>query len=185
MLSSYGEVDIAAHQLARTDHLMSRQSALHCECLVHPHQPFYPGIDQQVVAYTYLYCRGIVVVHQHHVEQSRVKHDVTMVAQEGVAQSEVRGVSSKTRIIKGAAVGILPDDILHHRFHKSFLEVEGRLHSPESKSQQRVAYRLWQPGSKSLEHGRELAIVEQVIKCLLHLFRFIRSYLVKIPNIHR
>ena len=130
---------------------MGRQTTAHGEGFVHAHQSLDPRIDEQVVANANLYRRGIARIDEHHVEECRVEHDVTMVADEGVAVF-LLGIAFQTTVVKGATVGVLADDVFDDRLHEALLEVERCLHAPEGQAQDPVADAFGKPRGKALEH---------------------------------
>ena len=75
---------------------------------------------------------------------------------------------------------MLADDILHDGFHKPLLEVERGLDTLESEPQQSVADTFRQPRGKAFHQHIKLAVVEQVLKRLLHLLRLIRPNLIEL-----
>ena len=75
---------------------------------------------------------------------------------------------------------MLTDDVVDDRLHKPLLEVERCLHSLEGKTQQSITYGLWQPWCEALHDDVKLSVTQQVLEGLPHLFRLVRSYLVKL-----
>ena len=86
-------------------------------------------------------------------------------------------------IIEGETIGMFANNMPHDGLHEAHLEVERCLHPYECQLQQSITQTFRQPGDKTLQHYRELAIIEQVIKCLLHLPCLIWSYLVEFLDI--
>ena len=155
---SDSKMDIATHQLTALKHLVSRQSTTNRKGLVHTHQPLNPRIDQQIVANTYLHRSGIAILKQQQIKESRVEHDVTMIADKRVARSLF--IHRQQTIIKCTSIRMFADDILHYRLHKPLLEIKGRLHPNKSQTQQAVTKEFGQPGRKSLHDKIKLAVVQ-------------------------
>ena len=178
-------MDIAAHELAGTQHLVGRQSTAHGESLVHADQSLDPRIDEQVVANTYFNSGRIAAVDKQHVEKGRVKHDVAVVADEGVSSfmSHIDPIGRKCLIVERTAVGMFADDILYNGFHKPLLEVERCLHPCKGKPQEAIAQPFRQPRCKTLHHHIELTVVQQVVERLLHLSRLVGPNLVELVHI--
>ena len=171
-------MNIAAHELRGSKSLAERETATYREGFVHTDETFDPGIDEQIVANADLDSGRIAGLHEFHIEESRVEHDVTMVADKSVAMAFV--ISCKSSVIKLTAVSMFADDVVDNRLHETFLEVEGCPHTRESQTQQAIAHRLRQPWCKALHDDIKLSVTEQVLEGLLHLFRLIRSDLTKL-----
>ena len=89
-------------------------------------------------------------------------------------------VGQQLVMLEHTTVCMLTDDISYHRLHETHLEIQGRLHTHESQSQQSIAKELWQPRGKALHNEVKLAVVQQVIECLLHFLRLIRPDVIKL-----
>ena len=125
-------VDITTHELRGSQCFAQRQATAHGKSLVHAHQSLNPRINQQVIANTNLHGSGIARIHQHHIEECRVEHDVAMIRDERVTLVLI--ITSYRRVQKRASVGMLTDDIFHHRFHESFLEIKRCLDAHEGQA---------------------------------------------------
>ena len=84
--------DVPTHQLTGAQHLLWRESATHRKCLVHTNQSFDPRIDEQIVTNTYLNGCGIAMSHEHHIQESRIEHNIPVVADKREAIFELRDV---------------------------------------------------------------------------------------------
>ena len=90
LLLRNSEMDVPAHQLRCSQGLTKRQSATNGKGLVHTDESLDPRIDEQVVTDTNLYGSGITILDKLHVEKSRIKNNVTMVADEGITFFQLR-----------------------------------------------------------------------------------------------
>ena len=159
---------------------MGRQAAAHGERLVHTDEPLDPGIDQQVVANAYLNRRLIAGINQQYVQESRVEHYVAVVGDKGEA---LVALPFRQQVMaEGASIRMLADDVVHDGLHKPLLEVQRRLHALKCQAQCAIAQQLGQPRSEALHHHVKLAVANQLLERLLHLFRLIRPDFVERPT---
>ena len=183
-------MNITAHKLTGAQHFLGRESSSDGEGFIHAHQPLDPRINKQIVADANLHSSLMPCLHQFHVKQGRVEHDVTMIRKEGVSGMNVTerwklgampfASVSQCTVIEGTAIGVLTYDVFDDRLHEAHLEVERCLHAYEGHSHQPVPNVSRQPGSESLQHHIELSVVQHVLESLLHLLRLIRANLVKL-----
>ena len=160
---------------------MGCQATAHGECFVHAYQPLDPRIDKQVVANADLYRCGVAGLYEFDVQEGGVEHNVSMVAEEGVAK---RLVYRQQGIVERTAVGVLTDNPLDDGFHEALLKVQWCLDACKQQFQETIANSLWQPRGEALQYHRELAVIQQFVEGLLHLSSLIRPYLVKLLHIH-
>ena len=149
-------MDITAHQLTGTHHLVSCQSTTNGKSFVHANKTLNPRINEQVVTNTNLHSSGITVVYQHHIQKSRVEYDITMIGKERVT---VRLINGQSLILKGTAIGMFTNNMSHDRFHETLLEVERCLDTRKGQSKHAITDNLRQPRSKTFQHPRELTVI--------------------------
>ncbi len=159
---------------------MGRQAAPNGECLVEANELFYPRIDEQVVADAYLAGAVKAVLIEQKVKIGRVEHYVAVVGDKEMTACLVH-IAGET---EGETVGATPYGELHYGLHEAYLEVLRGLDTLEATPQQAVKQALGQYGNKASHDKIELAVSEKLLKDYRYLVFVIRSYFVKLVNIH-
>ena len=164
-----GKVHVVCQPSAGKEHLPWWQAALHDERLVHPHQVAHPRQREQVVADGNLTGGVEPCIYEQLVEQSRVEHDIAVVAHESVAASVVDGVAVDVTAFRG-----LVEQVDKETIAEGFLEFEAALALSHLRSHGLQGH----IGIEVCKHRLELFVGQQSFECFGQFLGLVGPYAV-------